>query len=69
MSNDISSLEITLQRKEQDFPYISATMGSKKANSISAPKKENNCVYIITHTSGRDTWEKKNGVHDHTTYV
>lgn len=46
MSSDISSLEITLHGKEQDFPYAPATMESKKANSISGQKKENN--YALT---------------------
>lgn len=32
MSSDISSFEITLHGKEQDFPYVPATMGSKKAS-------------------------------------
>lgn len=39
MSSDISSFEITLHGKEQDFPYVPATMGSKNANSISNQKK------------------------------
>lgn len=68
MSSNISSFEITLQRKEQDFPCVPATTGSKKNNSISGQKKENNHVYIITHTSKRDT-KGQDRACDHTTYA
>lgn len=68
MSSDISSFEITLHGKEQDFPYVPATMGSKRLVKFQARKK-NNYVFTMQHipVGRRDTERNKNCAYDHKT--
>lgn len=71
MSSDISSFEITLHGKEQDFPYVPATWEAKRLIQFQARKKENNYMFTLQHTpvGRRDTWEKKNCAYDQKTQV